>query len=361
VRAVECDARYAVNIFILIAIYVSCAWLILLASTARANDFAHKKATERIVGAVSGSEMNKSFGQTLQVPRFNHPSKYTASWEPYIASNVYMYAVPLAMFLRKARELDFSAAKFDRSIQVVRRVFRVFTPQVVDAVSFYLESRQASDQSPLLQTHMGNLGPFAPPDAAMSLRSLEKSMQNLLEEIELQHLKKIRELNAFDWLLGKVEGLFGQGVVSGEEKDLDSLTDRAKLIARLPLDYNLLPRKRTEKSSGTSEQQRPIRTKDGKLTKYGLDQILKGKLICNPEDIPYDRMRSPVKGYENAYLVDMMIRASDTCNRKLGLASGPCYDDSIRVNLRFLADYRLIIAVVAAIAMFGLSLLRNFL
>jgi hypothetical protein len=340
---------------------MSCARLIILVSAARTNDFAHNKATERIIGAVSGSEKNKPFAQALQFPRFHHPSKYTASWEPYIASNAYMYAVPLAIFLRKARELDFSAAKFDRSIQVVKRVFRVFTPQVVDALSFYMDSRQSSIQSPLLQTHIENLGPFAPPNGAMSLQSLEKSMQNLLEEIELQHLKIIRELNAIDWLLGKVEGLFGQGVVSGEEKDLDSLTDRAKLIALLPMDYNLLPRKRTEKSSGTSEQHRPVRTKDGKLTKYGLDQILQGKLICNPEDIPYDRMRSPVKSYENAYLVDMMIRASDTCNGKLGLASGPCYDDSIRVNLRFLADYRLIGAVFAAFAMFGLSLLRNFL
>ena len=60
-------------------------------------------------------------------------------------------------------------------------------------------------------------------------------MRNLLENIQTQHLKKVRELDIFERVGARLGGLFGQGVVSGEEKSLENLVDWAKLLFRCPL------------------------------------------------------------------------------------------------------------------------------
>ena len=81
--------------------------------------------------------------RTLSIPRANQTSKYVESeWEFYIAANVYMYAIPFAIFLRRARELDFSPKIYERSgaMDIVQRVFRVFTPAVVDPIYRHLDA-----------------------------------------------------------------------------------------------------------------------------------------------------------------------------------------------------------------------------
>jgi hypothetical protein len=282
--------------------------------------------------------------RTLTIPRPNQPSKYVSKWEPYIAANVYMYAVPLAIFIRRARELDFSVNKFDRSMEVVQRVFRVFTPTVIDAVSRCLDNAQHLDNSnPLVQYHRENLGPFAPPTGLISLFSLKTDMQSLLEEVYMHHAKKVLELDTFDWLMGKIEGLFGAGIVSGEEKTLETLMDRAKVITRCPIDYNILPRRGKSISSprlnSSSTSSVLTLVKDGELTNFGRAQLVSGCVRLNPDDVLFsgDRMRAKAKSYEIPLLVDLTVLVSDVLNQHLGFSGG---FSKFRINLRFFADYR---------------------
>jgi hypothetical protein len=339
-----CDNGSAV-IAVFIGLVISHASSVsLVNATARKHEFSAKNATQRIMGSVSGNEPNQAVARALTIPRYNQASKYAGAWEPYIAANVYMYAVPLAMFLRRARELDFSAGKFERSIEIVKRVFRVFTPEVLDTISRHLDSRQSLEASHLVSFHTEILGPFGPPVGPMSLSSLKADVQSLLEEIDMQHFKKVRELDTLDWLVGKVEGLFGKGVVSGEEKTLETLMERAKLIARLPIDYDILPRKGTStsiKSKEASDKANlPTHTKDGELSEYGREQLILGAVKCSPGDVPYygDRMRARIGSHEIPLLVDLTIWASDALNEKFGFTKNT--DGNFRVNLRFFADYR---------------------
>lgn len=305
--------------------------------------------------SVSGTEKNKSAPRTLTIPRYNQASKYDVSWELYIAANVFIYTVPLAIFLRRARELDFSSGKFERSMEIVQRVFRVFPADVVSAVSRHVNSRDTPHASLQVKLHTENLGPFAPPDGPMSLSSLKADMQSLLEEIDMQHMKKVRELDTLDWLVGKLEGMLSGGVASGKEKIFETLQERAKLIAQLPVDYDILPRKgastitkRTDPET-SCEENLPTRTKDGELSEYGREQLLLGALKFNPVDVLYcgDRMRARVGSHEISLLVDLTVWTSDALNEILGLSK--IADGSFRVNLRFFADYRnsMFVAVMA--------------
>jgi hypothetical protein len=282
----------------------------------------------------------------------NQPSKYVeAEWESYIAANVYMYAVPLAIFLRRARELDFSPKKYERSMEIVQRVFRVFTPAVVDAISRHLDALQymQEDLSSKVKFHRDNLGSFAPPLNQMSLNSLKADMQGLLEEVIMHHVKKVRELDNFDWLMGKIEGWFGAGVVSGEEKTLDALMERANIITRLPCDFaTLLHKGRFQSKQIIDESSTAIsahtRTKDGSLTTMGREQLLAGHIKLNPDEVQLcgNPMRVKVKSYEIPFLVDLSLCASDWLNELLGFTNGK---GQFQINLRFFADYRNLIFV----------------
>lgn len=313
------------------------------------------------MGSVTRVEQPKLTSlRTINTPRYNQPSKYTSAWEPYVALNLHMYAVPLAIFLRRARELDFSADKFERSIEIVMRVFRVFSSEVVDAISRHLESRQSSPVPPLVLTHQETLGPFAPPVGVLALTSLKADMQSLLEEIDAQHSKRVRELDTFGWFVGKFEGFFGQGVVSGEEKKLEGLMDRAKIIARLPVEYNLLPRKGPSATAKHANDQdtNSIQdsTKNGELTDSGRALLLTGAIKSNLADVRYrgDRMRARVGLYEFKFLVDFSVWASDALNERLGLG-----DKTFRINLRFVADRRNFFPIILTFY-FTMIALRNF-
>jgi hypothetical protein len=309
--------------------------------------FSTKQATQRIMGSVGGKFVpGKAEPQTqrvLTLPRHNQTSKYDGSvWEPYVAANVYMYAVPLAIFLVRARELDFSKNNFDRSLEIVQRVFRVFTPALVDAVSRHLDlSSNSTGGSFQVEHHRKNLGQFAPSQPALSLSSLKSDMKSLLEEINMQHMKTVRELDTLDWLIGKVEGLFGGGIVSGEEKTMMALVERSKAIVGFPVDYDFLNVQKLPEVKVISKQtqsSRSIRDEAGELTNYGREQLVLGTIKLRPEEVVFggDKLRANVKSHEISILVELMIYASDFLNESFGLSA----HSRILVNLRFFADYR---------------------
>lgn len=297
-------------------------------------------------GKVDSSKTELQSHRVLSLPRQNQASKYDGSvWEPYVAANLYMYVVPLAIFLVRARELDFSKSNFDRSLEVVNRVFRVFNPALVDALSRHLYlSSSFGEGSFQVEYHQRNLGQFAPPQSSLSLSSLKADMQSLLEEIHMQHKKTVRELDTFDWLIGKVEGLFGGGVVSGEEKTMISLVERAKAIVGVPVYLDFFPWKgHSEGRVGSEMTQRDeshpsIRTKAGELTDYGREQLVLGTIRLRPDDMALggDKLRANLKSHEISVLVDLMVWASDFLNERFCLST----HSSIRINLRFFADYR---------------------
>jgi len=324
---------------------------LLLLSTAMSHHFSPKNATQRILG--STSRASKASPRSLSIPKASSPSKYSPAWEPYIAANIHIYTIPLAIFLRRARELDFSCGKFDRSIQLVKRVFRVFSPEVVDAISRHLEG--PSNLERLVRQHVEILGPYAPPRGPLSLASCQVDMRNLLEDIQMQHLKKVRELDIFERVGARLEGLFGQGVVSGEEKTLENLVDRAKLIVRLPIDYEIVSsaRQSVSETKLSSDKLDPTRSEDGSLSEEGREQIMNGAAKCNPANISYvgDKMRARAGSHEIHFLVQATIWLSDWLNMKLGLiGKDQKYARQVfRINLRFLADYRNILWIIAFI------------
>lgn len=291
---------------------------------------------------MSRSAPQKPATRALTIPRYSHPSKYSPAWEAYIAANLHLYTVPLAIFLRRARELDFSAGKFDRSVEIVKRVFRVFNPAVVDAISRHLSG--SAKFVHLTARHVEILGPYAMPQGHMSLSSCQPDMRSVLEEIHMQHIKKVRELGVIEWFEARLEGLFGRGVVSGEEKALEGLEERAKLIVQLPIDYDIIPSAGSRPPAGeaaSSGDKFPSRTQDGLLDEKGQQQIFAGAAKCNPADVAFrgDKMRSRVGSHEISFLVDFTVWLSDRVNRKLGLRLGE-KKGKFRLSFRFLADYR---------------------
>lgn len=298
----------------------------------------------------NGSAERSDVTRAITIPRYSHASKYNPSWEPYVAANIYLYTVPLAIFLRRARELDFSSSKFDRSVEIVKRVFRVYTPELVAALS-----RRTFTH--LEQHHTIVLGPFAPPSACVSLSSCQSDMINLLEEIQMQHLKKVGELDIFDRMVSSMEGVFGRGVVSGEEKTLETLLERARLIASLPLDFEIRSGARPSRSSGetvTAREKAPARGSDGLLTDEGRAQLVAGAARCRPEDVQYlgDRMRGRPGTYEVPLFVELSIASSDWLNKKFGLGGAGKGASGLRFNLRFFADYRNLLFVSLVVFVF---------
>ena len=290
----------------------------------------------------------------LFIPKYDQASKYSSLWEPYIAANLYLYTVPLAIFLRRARELDFSPSKFDRSIQLVKRIFRVFSPAVIDAISRHLNS----PKTPNITRHVKILGPDAPPSGPMSLASCQDDMKTLLEEIYTQHNKKVRDLDFFARGEAFFEGLFGGGVVAGEEKSLHTLMERAKLIVHLPTGYEVIQGSESQQVAGSGQPfasiPAPDRTMDGRLTSLGLEQVINGTAKCRPEDISFkgDPMRARRRNHEIALLITFTIYISDRLNKRFDLVD----TNGNRIigrsfNLRFLADYRwpLFLSVVGTI------------
>ena len=353
------------------------------------------KAKKFITNAVLGGQGSKfdTYTSSVTIPKATSPSTYFSAWEPYIAANLYLYAVPLAIFLRRARELDFSSNEFAKSLSYLQRVFRVFTPEVVRVIDRLLAREPGSNSSlsEMVAQHERNLGAFCPPIGreGLSLSSCMQDMHNILEEIFLQHQKKIREQDFMDRIEQKLEGLFGQGT-RGDEAALDKLLAQARVIVSLPADYTVLPGENKGPKSGAASalfsgkenQYQPERVHGGLLTEIGRHQILTGARKCDALDVSYlgDPMYSRVKSYEIAFLVTWTVWVSNWMNNYLdeavpGLNITP-KDDSeeiaspsdvsdtaalvlkhfqqgeaqksvrFRINLRPLADYRNLISTI---------------
>lgn len=282
------------------------------------KDLAHA-ATNRLIGA---SHTGKS-SRTLASAKYDSPSKYSAQggkWEAYIAANLHLYTVPLAIFLRRARELDFSASKFEPSLQTVRRVFRVFTPELVDCLNRLLQ-RNTPHLGEVVSTHIESLGPYAPPNAAqLSLASCQEDMTILLEEIHLQYTKKHHS----PYLS------FGNGATT-QEKKISSLLERARVMVQLPEDYSLVAKPDTSNHADNTNDRQTMYSTGGLLTEDGFDRIKSGRTKCDPSDAVYqgDPMKSRLREGEVQLLYDIFVPWSESMSTK-----------HLKVNLRCLAHVR---------------------
>lgn len=332
-------------------LFCSCCW--------NFKDSGKKDPKQLILNSVSRTAKQKpSSTPKVTYPKPTQRSNYSSKWEPYIASNLHLYIVPLAIFLRRARELDFSPSKYRHSLGTVSRVFRVFTPEVVGVINNLLSSRQGP-LSGIVTRHEENLGLWAPfLSSQQSLASCQDDMHNLLEEIYLQHLKKVESLDIIDRTVAKIEGLFGTGAVAGEEKELEGLLEKAKIIVGFSPDYEVIPAA-SKTGSFESSQTADVairksldRSNGGLLTDAGRQRLILGSVKCNPEDVDYygDKMHGRPQSHEIPFLVPLLVNASVFVNTRLGIqiSAERFYRPSIvprRFNLRFLADYRNIVFI----------------
>jgi len=312
--------------------------------------------TRRIINSMSRSHGGKNSRSTQIVyPKANQCSKYKPYWEGYIASNLHFYTVPFAIFLRRARELDFSPALYHKSVNTVRKVLRVYTPEVVSVINRFLNEREALDAptrkfSGMVKNHEKNLGPFAPPSNTLSLSSCQDDMKNLLEEVSLQHYKKVENLDFFS---RTVASLLGSGAYLGEEKELHSLLSKAKTVVGFEKDYEVVPKNKRYTLSNPYDTScnTPDRTAEGSFSFIGRSNVVSGIVKCNPEDIAFmgDTMNAKVQSHEFAFLVYHFVKFSNFLNSYLGfqttsedIGSGGNILSLLprRINLRFLADYR---------------------
>mmetsp|Transcript_29960 Transcript_29960/g.82219 ORF Transcript_29960/g.82219 Transcript_29960/m.82219 type:complete len:794 (-) Transcript_29960:157-2538(-) len=307
------------------------AWLIWLepwnVNEMNMRDFSPRQATQRIIGSTANNHAHRR--RNVYYPKHNHKSRYSSVWEPYIAANLHVYATPLAIFLRRARELDFGAKKVQRSMTTLRRVFRVFTPEVVDAISRHLTG--SSNLSHIVQRHNFTLGSFAPPPGPQTLSSCQNDMKALLEEIQFQHLKKVRDLDVVDRFLAYLESFFQSGVVSGEEREMHRLLERARVIVQLPPDY--LPQTISQdQAMATAPKEAKEFIKNGELTDEGHRNVVMGATKISRYDVGFvgDRAKARAGTYELEILVDVSVWITEILKMKTGLD----------ISLRPFADYR---------------------
>eukprot|EP00531_Pseudo-nitzschia_arenysensis_P006617 CAMPEP_0116148056 /NCGR_PEP_ID=MMETSP0329-20121206/18122_1 /TAXON_ID=697910 /ORGANISM="Pseudo-nitzschia arenysensis, Strain B593" /LENGTH=782 /DNA_ID=CAMNT_0003644101 /DNA_START=194 /DNA_END=2542 /DNA_ORIENTATION=- len=304
--------------------------------------------------SMSRSNNDKNSRSTQVVyPKANQRSKYKPYWEGYIASNLHFYIVPFAIFLRRSRELDFSPALYQKSLNIVKRVLRVYTPEVVSVINRLLKERNAmgaptSKFGVMVKNHEKNLGPFAPPSNPLSLASCQEDMKNLLEEISLQHIKKVESLDIFSRTFAS---LLGTGAYMGEEKELNHLLNTAKAVVGFAKDYEVVPKDRKHNSSNPYDTNYNFqdRTAEGSFSTAGHTKVVNGAIKCNPEDIVFmgDRMNAIVQSHEIPILVHQLVKLSNFLNAYFGLddaSQDPDSDASSllprRINLRYFADYR---------------------
>ncbi|GFH45120.1 hypothetical protein CTEN210_01594 [Chaetoceros tenuissimus] len=319
-------------------------------------------------------------------PKPNHQSKYKQEWESYVASNLHFYLVPLAIFLRRAREFDFGKTEFNKSMVYVQRVIRVFSPQLVATIDKLLDiPSQGQNLKTIVEKHEQILGEFCPMRSKdgengkiWNLDMLKDNMHNLLEEIVIQHRKTMGEQDIFERIGSRLEGLFGEGAV-GEEAVITKLISKCKVIVKFPKDYEPIPEINKAKSKGffrgfsnltdsdnvhdSSTYLAPEREASGFITQKGKEQILNGSRICSSMDVSIlgDPMYSRVKSTEIEALVRWSLQLSNKLNVYFKLDTPrPCRlhgektttenlvketEDMkkigvFRFNLRAIADYR---------------------
>jgi len=296
-------------------------------------------------------------------PRGTQHSTYKPYWEPYIAANLHLYTVPLALFLRRSRELDFSPGEFQRSLNTVRRVFRVFSPEVVATINTLMRKESGSKWVSIAAQHEARLGAFAPPAFTSGLSSCQDDMQNLLEEMCVQHIKKVDSMDFFDRAIARIEGIFGGGPLAGEEKELRKLISQAKGIVGFPVDYEIFSRIRPSSDFSFNDQGKgeiPDRVTNGYFSPTGVERIAAGSIKCSPFEIGYvgDRMQSRPQSFEIAFLIPLLVNFSVFLNNSFGIRVSTIegIDDHHailprRFNLRFLADTRNLVLLAISICL----------
>eukprot|EP00934_Nitzschia_sp_Nitz4_P003411 Nitzschia sp. Nitz4//scaffold182_size44100//27956//30465//NITZ4_007257-RA/size44100-snap-gene-0.9-mRNA-1//-1//CDS//3329539574//3401//frame0 len=336
-------------------------WLVWLEPWNTRYDNPAKLQTQRLMNVAGGAVHSRGMSSggssvspsaRLTYPKASQRSMYTDAWEPYIASNLYLYVVPLAIFLRRSRELDFSPRDYQRSLNTVRRVFRVFSPEVVAVINRLLKKQGGLMYSSIVSRHEEILGGYAPPKMEKGLLACQNDMQNLLEEIYLQHLQKVNSFDFFDRAIATIENFFGGGAYAGENKELQMVANQAKKIVGFPSEWEVVPPSgRLPESAGGKEISGiQFRGKDGFLTEEGREAVRMGTLKLDPLDVVYigDMMRCEPQSYEIAALVPILIYVADLLNPLLGLPTSVEQEDNDtsliqiprRLNFRFLADYR---------------------
>ncbi|KAL7497194.1 hypothetical protein ACHAWT_005241 [Skeletonema menzelii] len=313
-------------------------------------------------------------------PKPTSPSTYSSQWEAYVVSNLNLYTVPLAIFLKRARELDFSSTnEYPRSLALVQRVLRVFSKQVVTVLNSVLNRRADALSASLATMHRDNMKAFCPP-SSWKLTDCQLDATNLLEEIFSQNQKRKNEMDIFDRIEARLNALFS-GKIGSDEAALQSLLSQVRYLMHLPQDYQVLPEEpksslgwgsflglgRHKDGSLLENLLVPERDTSGRLTDKGRAQIYSGARKCNPIDVHFvgDPLLARVKTYEIPVLVELTVHASNYLNEKLGLVTEPSavegqtveedalskhyyemerYQKTLfRINLRFLADSRNII------------------
>ena len=314
-------------------------------ATAQAKDILHNvtNRVSHIGGPSSSAKGNKQeFHSVPVVPKANQPSKYTPAWETYVAANLHFYLVPFAIFLRRARELDFSKGDFQKSMNHLQRVLRVYSPQLVRCINSLMDNqREQENLRKILDLHECNLGdycPIRPRESKLgklwSLDMLREEMHCLLEEIVLQHRKMIGEQGFFERTLSSIEGLFGEGS-KADEKLIVKVVENANTIVNFPKNYEVVPSGRrtdTILSRGFSNLTAkdnvqdiscysPDREPSGFLTSKGRQQILSGARMCNPVNVNFigDPMYARPKSYEIKLLVKWALIVSNKLNVYCGL------------------------------------------
>ena len=332
---------------------------------------------------------NPTTPSRLTFPRFDAASKYTPEkWEPYVAANLHLYTVPLSIFLKRAKEFDFSTAHFDKSLGYIQRVLRVFSPALVKTIHkmTIVNENVLNDRSSidfylfqLKQIHEDNLGGFAPPPptpphTGNSIRSLSAPVsekfgyhflqccsdaQTLIEELHFQQRKKIRELDFVDRFVAKFEGYFGTGVVQGNDRAIQKIMLQLRNMMELPKDFEFIPKDgnamngaNSGLSSNSSKPKNmdrskegfeyPERDSNGFLTERGKKQVYTGIYKCNSLEMAEQLTNRKVtssdkaKSYEIPLFVQLSYTGSKWLNVKLGLED---IDGSTGTSLKRMSSF----------------------
>lgn len=295
-----------------------------------------QNATQRLMGSNASANKNNSMNRssrTLLKVDHKTPSRYSQNWEAYVAANLHLYTVPLAIFLRRARELDFSASNFNRSLRTVNRVFRVYSPNVVFCLNRLLR-REAPEYDRIVNRHVETLGPYAPPNLNfLQLPSCAADMKTLLEEVHLQHSKKIGDLDIFELFEAKLQSMFGGGVISGEEKEMNALIEKARIMVDLPRDYQVVYKSDdASRPTDTSSDRGTLTDGQGNLTAEGFAKVYSGETKCSPADAVFvgDATKSRAGTDELPILLEFFLHMSEWLSLKTGR----------KVNLRYFANWR---------------------